>query len=198
MIHVYFGGSFHPPHVGHDQMVEALLADEWADRVHVVPTGRNPLKAASGATDQRRQWVRDWIDSLRARNPSLASKLLLDETELNLVDVPSYTIDSLIRLKNRFGRDERWAIAMGADLLSQLPEWKAPRELLSQVEAVYVFARGQEKTSDVLALVPEALRSACSWRVMNRRIEDVSSTALREAMAGGLTGGLPVAPGVRL
>ena len=199
MIQAFFGGSFHPPHAGHDEMAQALLADNWIDCIHFVPTGHHPFKSLDPAEADgrrfdladRKRWVRAWISSLQKRFPEAGAKIHLDEIELDQGlqnGPPSFTIDSLQRLKNLHLRTDRWVLVMGADLLPQLAKWKDPRDLFSRLEAVFLFARGGSPT-EALRAVPEEFRPLTSWRVMGNPIREVSSTEIRERLAAASAGG---------
>ena len=55
-----FGGSFDPPHIGHEAIVKAILDLEYIDKVVVMPTFLNPFKSKSHASSQLRlRWLRE-------------------------------------------------------------------------------------------------------------------------------------------
>ncbi len=176
----YFGGSFDPPHLAHDGMLRALLADPWVDGVHLVPTGINPLKQAAGETPaQRRAWMEAWMDSLRTRQVPGFAKLNVHFEELESTQ-PSFTVDTLERLKERHGGD--WILALGSDLLPQLKSWREWARLLAGLHSVWVFRRGPE--SLIAASLPdEELKAAVEWRFMMVELPNVSSTQIRTALA---------------
>jgi len=56
-----FGGSFDPPHQGHQQIVQQALKNLDIDLLLLVPTYLNPFKSASLASSKQRL---EWCDTL--------------------------------------------------------------------------------------------------------------------------------------
>jgi len=187
--HVYFGGSFDPPHRGHHEMLVRLVRDPQVDFVHVVPTGKNPLKESQGASaEQRLAWVEAWLKALRQEVPETASKLRLETLEIdagraNAVQHVQYTVDTLSALQE--AHSGRWVLAVGADILPQLSQWREPARLLGSLEGLWIFPRGRAIAEDSFALIPTVLRGLCSQRWMGGEILAVSSTELRAAFRNG-------------
>jgi len=177
-LRVFFGGSFMPPHIGHHELLERLLAESGVGHVHLVPTGTNPLKDHPPLFDtaERRQLMDAWVRTVKQRSPELAAKLTLETFELDS-EKASYTVQSLRTLKGRYP-EARWVIAMGADLLEQLPRWRAVNDLLEGLEAVWVFKRGGYALSP--QEIPVPLRELCAWRLFPESLQWISSTELRD------------------
>ena len=127
---VFFGGSFLPPHIGHDSVLQRLCSEHEVSHVHVVPTGTNPLKKNDhGFSSKEKEILVDsWLADFRLRHRVLAQKIVLETFELE-ADKPSYTVNSIERLSK--AHSQRWVLAMGADLLEDLTKWKSIHELLS-------------------------------------------------------------------
>jgi nicotinate (nicotinamide) nucleotide adenylyltransferase len=178
-LHVFFGGSFAPPHIGHHQLIGRLLSEPEIDLVHLVPTGLNPLKKDLEFfnDEERRQLIDAWVEVILDDNKESASRLRFETFELESNQV-SFTVDSLRRLKEQYSAS-RWVLAIGADLLPQLVKWKSASDLLAGLEAVWVFQRAGYTLNP--GQIPEELRGLCSWRFFPESFEWVSSTELREA-----------------
>ncbi len=191
---VFFGGSFRPPHRAHHEILLALLKDSWADHVHLVPTGANPLKAPDAVSarlaDPRvlRGTLEAWIAELP---PELLPKLSLESFEIESTG-PSYTVDGVARLRAAYPGD-RFVMCGGGDLVPQLPRWREPERLLGLLEGLWIFPRVGH--GDGLGSLPAAWRGLTSYRIMGGQLPPLSSSELRREGWGGATAA-DLAPGV--
>ena len=189
MNHVYFGGTFDPPHLGHDKMLRVLLEDSWVAKVHLVPTASNPLKnstgdaAPLGSLAHRKAWVEGWVVELQKQLPQSAfEKLNVEWLEFNGPKI-SYTIDTLSQLRSaeqRNGDTRPWVLCVGSDVLPLLHKWKQVRELLSTLHSVWVFSRGQ--TVELEKVLSKELLDLAEFRVMEPVIDPISSTQIRQSL----------------
>lgn len=177
-LRVFFGGSFAPPHVGHHQILSRLTQEPNVERVHVVPTGVNPLKKSDEhfSDFERGLLVDAWMEDFKRIDREAAQKVVLEKFELESGKV-SYTVDSLNRLKEEHP-GAKWVLAIGADLLNQLSQWKSIVDLLASIDSVWVFKRGGYELGP--KEVPQELRSLCTWRWFPEVVQWISSTELRE------------------
>jgi nicotinate-nucleotide adenylyltransferase len=54
-----FGGSFDPPHIGHEAIVKALMKLDEIDKIIIMPTYLNPFKTEFFApADLRVKWLK--------------------------------------------------------------------------------------------------------------------------------------------
>ena len=61
----FYGGSFDPPHLGHQMIVQKAIEHLDVDKLLVVPTYLNPFKeAALSSASQRLTWCRQLFDTL--------------------------------------------------------------------------------------------------------------------------------------
>ena len=142
---VLLGGTVDPPHYGHLLAAQEVAWRLGLDRVLFLPAHQNPLKRgeSSSSAEDRCQMVRLAI----ADNPTL---------ELSRLDVdrppPSYTVD-LLRLLHT--PDSELFFIGGADILPELPRWRAPGEILRLARLVVVNRPGAP-APDIAALEPAA------------------------------------------
>jgi nicotinate-nucleotide adenylyltransferase len=186
--HVYFGGSFDPPHIGHFEILNSLLKDKWALKVHLVPTSRNPFKDVDQShplwSDDKARW--SWMEALvedlrESSDPEDFLKLQLESCEFEL-QKSAFTIDTLINLQEREKRGpKRWVLAMGSDLLASFEKWKNVEALLERLHGVWVFSRGHDTRPQ--DSIPESLRKLTNFRIMSESITPVSSTDIRALYA---------------
>lgn len=127
-----FFGSFNPIHVGHMVMANYFAAFSPMKEVWFVVSPHNPLKDSLTLAPE--------IDRLE-----MVRIALHDDPRFRVTDIefrmpkPSYTIDTLTRLKEKYpARD--FALIVGGDNLAAFRRWKNPEEILRQYQ-VYVYAR---------------------------------------------------------
>jgi nicotinate-nucleotide adenylyltransferase len=111
-----YGGSFNPPHRGHEAALRSAVTAIRPDRIMVVPAGMPPHKAlAENSPDA----------SARLR---LAELAFLGEPGTEVLDIElrrlgkSYTIDTLREISDRF-EDAELYFLVGADMLRSMEKW---------------------------------------------------------------------------
>ncbi len=133
MICALFGGSFDPPHTGHEQIVYEALKALHVEKIFIAPTYLNPFKKNSHAPSSLRlEWLK---------------KLFKDEKRVEILDfevrqnraVP--TIETVEFLKKSYDIDKLYLI-IGADNLTKLHLWKDYEKLKSLVEFVIATRDG--------------------------------------------------------
>jgi nicotinate-nucleotide adenylyltransferase len=190
---ILIGGTFDPPHIGHVKMAEQarLLAPEpqhtW---LLFVPAARSPLKSTTpGASDK------DRIEMLRLAIAGLErAAIWTDEIDranwAKGAQAPSYTIDTLRRLRSIVGPRCDVILLIGADQAAHFHKWKQFRDILTLARPVVAL---RAPIADATALT-EAMKSGGAWS--GRELEQwaattldvvapASSTALRETIHQG-------------
>lgn len=127
-----FFGSFNPIHVGHMVMANYFVAFTAMKELWFVVSPHNPLKekAILAPETDRLEMVRLALD---------------DDPRFRVTDIefrmpkPSYTIDTLTRLQEKYPSRE-FALIIGGDNLSAFHRWKNPEEILNQYQ-VFVYSR---------------------------------------------------------
>ncbi len=149
-----FGGSFDPPHIGHEAVVKALCNFKDVDKVIVMPTFLNPFKSKFYAPSSLRV---EWL------------KKIFSDYE-NVI-VSSYEVEqekavtTITTVKNLLKSYKKIYLVIGADNLASLHKWHKYDELKELVTFVIAPRDGIEISSDFLRLDID---------------EKVSSTKLRE------------------
>lgn len=127
-----FFGSFNPIHNGH--MVIANYFAEFSDlkQVWFVVSPHNPLKPAGSLLNdfQRLQLVELAIGDYR--------KMKVSKIEFGLPK-PSYTINTLTHLQERFPQHE-FVLIMGSDNLHTFHKWKNYEQILEYF-SIYIYPR---------------------------------------------------------
>jgi nicotinate-nucleotide adenylyltransferase len=186
----YFGGSFDPPHRGHLALARAAAVRFALDRVLLVPAARNPIKvdAPHASYIDRLAMVTLLCEADTRLEPSA-----LETPQAHSGDAPSYTIDTLRRLREDLAPTDEIFVLAGADAFLQLSRWRDPDALLAIAEWI-VVTRPNFSAEHLQAMaLTETQRSRV--HVLSELNDPVSATALRARIDRGedCTGLLPPA-----
>jgi nicotinate-nucleotide adenylyltransferase len=167
------GGTFDPIHHGHLVAAEEARWQFRLDQVLFIPTGQ-PWQKPVGVSPAEDRYLMTVIAT--ASNPAFAvSRLEVDTPG------PSYTVDTLRRLRAELPEGTRLLFIGGADLLRQLLTWKEPEQVLALAELI-AATRPDFDVDDVVQKVPGA-----AGRVHRMEIPAlaISSSDIRARVARG-------------
>lgn len=127
-----FFGSFNPVHTGHMIIANHFVQYTDLDEVWMVVSPQNPLKnKASLAKDS---------DRLHLVQLAIGDNLKIKASNVEFsLPVPSYTIDTLTYLKEKYPSKE-FSLIMGGDNLATIEKWKNFELLLGNYN-IYVYKR---------------------------------------------------------
>ncbi|WP_086230012.1 nicotinate (nicotinamide) nucleotide adenylyltransferase [Campylobacter devanensis] len=129
-----FGGSFDPPHLGHDMIVKEALKSLNINKLIIIPTFLSPFKSEFGAPPNLRlQWCRSLWENL-------SSKIIVSDYETSQNRAVA-SIDSVSYFKNKFNASRIYLI-IGADQLNSLHKWHRYDELKALVSFVVACRDG--------------------------------------------------------
>jgi nicotinate-nucleotide adenylyltransferase len=153
-----FGGSFDPPHKGHQAIVQKAAATLDIDQLIVLPAYLNPFKTSSLASAQQRlQWCHLLFDEI--------PKVLVSDYE-SKEGKSTRTSQSVKHFNKNF--DVKYLI-IGSDNLSTLTQWHEFEWLNTHVTWVIVTREGY-------SINPDSLRE---YKVLTIN-EEANSTKIRE------------------
>ena len=127
-----FFGSFNPIHVGHMVLANYMLEFTDLTEVWFVVSPHNPLKEKQTLLNSKH---RLYMVNLAVE---YQPKMKASNIEFKLPQ-PSYTINTLAHLKEKFPKKE-FALIMGSDNLQTLDKWKNYEEILKNHQ-IYVYPR---------------------------------------------------------
>lgn len=160
-----FFGSFNPIHTGHLIIANYLANYTTLDKVWFVVSPHNPFKKKADLVNM--------YDRLEM------AKLATDNTEnIKVSDIefklpqPSYTIDTLTHLKERYP-EHQFTLIMGSDNLISFKKWKN-YELLLQDYSILVYPRPGYENKE--------LASHPSVSITDTPQMEISSTFIRKAI----------------
>lgn len=149
-----FGGSFDPPHIGHEAIVREALKLKEIDKVVVMPTFLNPFKTDFLAPSTLRfKWLKKIFASYK--NVEISSYEVDLKRKVPTIDSVKYLLKSYKKIY----------LIIGADNLKTLHKWYKYDELKSLVTFVIASRDDIEIPKSFLKLKVE---------------EKISSTKLRE------------------
>jgi len=158
-------GSFNPIHTGHLIIANYLANHTDLDKVWLVVSPQNPLKKYG---DLINTYDRLEMAKLATEN---AKNIEVSDVELKLPQ-PSYTIDTLTHLKEKYPQHE-FAIIMGSDNLVTLHKWKNYKMILRDYK-IYVYPRPNYENAE--------LASHPSVTITMTPLMELSATFIRKAL----------------
>jgi nicotinate-nucleotide adenylyltransferase len=169
-IGLYFG-SFNPMHLGHKIIASYMVEFSNLDKIMFVVSPQNPFKKKQSLLDQHQRLM--IIQMEIEDNP----KLQVSDIEFSMPQ-PSYTIDTLVRLKEKYPKND-YSLIMGSDNLQNLHKWKNYKQILKQ-HAIYVFPRPGFKITEphenihIIKEVPQMEISSSFIRRCIKKGKDIS------------------------
>jgi nicotinate-nucleotide adenylyltransferase len=154
-----FGGSFDPPHTGHEAIVHEALKSLDMDKLFIVPTYLNPFKKSFFLDETMRF--------------KLLQKLFASEEKVEICDYEIvqkravYTIETVKFLQQQTQCSTIYLI-IGEDNLQKLPLWQSFDELKELVHFVVASRNIKESFSTAVEFIKLPINI------------DVSSTEIRE------------------
>lgn len=168
-----YGGTFDPVHLGHINLA-LEIKEKWPlDEIWFVPAQKNPLKenGAVASPSMRLEMLEEAIENI----PYF--KICTIEIEK---DTPSYTIDTIRELKEKFPRNEFYLI-LGDDSLKNFEKWRDPEKIAQEIPLI-VGRRLGDKINFTSPVIEEAVNKG----KMDTSIMEVSATTIRDRCQKGM------------
>jgi len=160
-----FFGSFNPVHIGHMALANYMATFTGMQQVWLVVSPQNPLKTKNQLLDQNNRLL--LVDLAIDDHPKLRSSNI----EFGL-PTPSYTINTLVHLKEKFPEHE-FSLIMGQDNLHSFAKWKNYDEILKRFH-IYVYPRP--------GIGPTEFDTHPHVHLTEAPMMDISSTFIRNAI----------------
>lgn len=134
-----FFGSFNPIHIGHLIIANYMANHTSLDQVWLMVSPHNPLKDKDALTNM--------YDRLEMANLAVedSENIRVKDIEFKLPQ-PSYTIDTLTHLKERYP-EHSFSLIMGSDNLVSFRKWKN-YELILRDYQIHVYPRPGYENSE--------------------------------------------------
>lgn len=165
-----FFGSFNPIHIGHLIIGNYIAETTDLNKVWFVVSPHNPLKERSSLLNE--------FDRLNLVNLAIEGNdnLWVSNIEFFLPK-PSYTIDTLTHLKEKYPEHE-FSLIMGSDNINNIHKWKNFQQILDNHQIFVYRRKGDEQ------LTPSVQGKI---NFLDMPLLDISSTFIREAIKQGFS-----------
>jgi len=165
-IGLYFG-SFNPVHVGHLIIANYIANNTDLNQIWFIVSPQNPLKINSNLLNkyQRKNLIDIALDG--------ENKLRSSTIEFSL-PIPSYTIDTLTYLKEKYPT-YLFSVIIGSDSLQNFPKWKNYQLLIKNYQ-ILVYERPSFKSENTFGENVIKLKAP---------LLDISSTQIRKMIKNG-------------
>jgi nicotinate-nucleotide adenylyltransferase len=172
------GGTFDPVHLGHIAIAEEARRLCNTSEVVFVPAGHPYFKSMAhiSAAEHR----------IRMLHLALAPTPYF---KVSLIEIqrpgPTYTVETLLRLKETLKAGDEIYFIVGWDSLLSLPRWQDPMRLISLCRLVAAPRPGYP-VPDVTLLEKDLPGITQRLTVMERPLMDISSSDIRDRVRRGL------------
>ncbi|MBN23361.1 MAG: nicotinate (nicotinamide) nucleotide adenylyltransferase [Bdellovibrionaceae bacterium] len=145
-----FGGSFDPPHKGHQIAAQGALENPGAKEIWMMPSASPPLKTAPTPEYHR-------YEMSRLAFENLDSRIKVSDFEIKRQDQnPSYTLKTLKALKPQI---PHLGFMMGSDQLLQFEKWHGFPELFDLCHWCILLRKNDEEKG----LIPHLYERLSKW-----------------------------------
>lgn len=163
-----FFGSFNPIHIGHLIIANTMASATDLEQVWFVVSPQNPFKKNNSLLHEFDRF--DMVQRAVSENP------LLKVTDIEFhMPRPSYTIDTLVRIQEKFPQHE-FRLIMGEDNLAQFPKWKNYEKIL-EYTGLYVYSRPHSATHN--------FKNHPAVHFVEAPLLDISATYIRSCLKSG-------------
>ncbi len=177
-----YGGTFDPPTLAHEAIIDRVLQRDDIDEVWVMPSAQRTDKPGMTEQDDRLAL----LERMRQTSFAAAKKLVISTFEIDLLP-PSETLRTYTALRQTYP-EHRFMYIFGADSYTDMPNWRGGEELQRQMGVLLVARAGYnlppEQDNVKHLAVPEAVHLS------------LSSSDVRAAVANGKTVEGMVSPAV--
>jgi nicotinate-nucleotide adenylyltransferase len=173
-----FGGSFNPPHVGHQMVALYVLETQLVDELWLVPASAHPFgKELASFAD------RAAMCDLAAA--ALGARVKVSRVEEELAARPDFvasrTLDTIEELARR-APATRWRLVIGADILDETHKWWRWDDVARIADPIVVARGGFALPGGAGIVMPDVSSSRVRELLEQRRDEDLERLLPRSVL----------------
>ena len=171
------GGTFDPIHYGHLVIANEVLFKFDLQKIIFVPTGNPPHKRSVALADSYHRYMMTQFATMTNQDFDVSNI----EVEKESI---SYTVDTIRVLKDHYKNTKLFFIT-GTDAVLDLPNWKAPEEILKLCTFISVNRPGY--VTDTLEDKLDKLMEKYNGEILSIRAPQlkISSTDIRNRIKEG-------------
>lgn len=163
-----FFGSFNPVHVGHMIIANHMINETELDQVWMVVSPQNPHK-------KKNTLAKDY-DRLNMVKEAIGDNIRIKASNIEFsLPIPSYTVDTLAYLTEKYPKDE-FSLIMGGDNIGSFHKWKNYETIL-KYHHIFVYSRPNYELGD-LADHPKVT-------ILEAPLLDISASYIRKCIKEG-------------
>ena len=171
------GGTFNPIHTAHVQMARIARDEAALDQVLLIVSADPPHKRVEGEVPARERY--------RLTQLALVGEERMIPSDLEILrGGKSYMLLTLQELNERYPGAEL-SLIVGSDMLSDLPNWYHPEEVLALADVLCVPRIGRNENDGETAQMLTQ-RYHTSVRILSGKADMISSTDIRHRLLEGL------------
>ena len=137
-----FGGTFNPPHLGHQLMIEQVLSKSIAglvfDQLWLLPVGQHSFAKQFVNNEHRLAMLELMKQAICQKNPVLKDKIFIEKYELERAE-ESQTFATLEALSKQYPQHQ-FSFLIGSDNLEKFHLWHDYQLMLSKYP-FYIYPR---------------------------------------------------------
>lgn len=164
-----FFGSFNPIHIGHLAIANYMVEFSDLNQVWFVISPHNPLKTKNTLLANHLR-----LEMVQIALENNDNRFRVSNIEFGL-PIPSYTINTLTHLKEKFSQHE-FVIIMGADQLPTFHKWKNPEEIISSY-CRYIYPRP--------GISEKEISTHKNIKLVDAPLFEISSSFIRQSIKEG-------------
>lgn len=126
---IIFGGSFDPPHIGHINIANNILKQFQFDKFIIMPCYQQVLKTQHISSPQ---------DRLAMLKLAFSSNNFVIDTAEITQKAPSYTVNTLKTLRQKYGKEFPITLLIGMDSFVTFDKWHEWKQILNLANLMVV------------------------------------------------------------
>jgi len=169
-----FFGSFNPIHIGHLIIANTVKGYAELDQVWFVVSPQNPFKSSKSLLSD--------VDRLKMVELAIEDNFELRASNVEFsMPKPSYTVDTLTYLKERYA-NHHFSLILGSDNLNHFHKWKNYQEILNHY-GIIVYPR----PSTEIEKTKEEIKNHPAIRMVEAPLIDISATFIRNCIKNDIS-----------
>lgn len=169
-----YGGSFDPPHIGHEHILRSFLVQVELDVVYVMPAFLPPHKQSITGTSPETR-----LEMSKLAFSKISNKIVVSDLEIKRQGV-SYTADTIKHFVSE-GNNEVFLLC-GTDMFITLDEWRNPSYIFENATIVHAIRENRVDGQRVIIQKKNDYINRFNAKVLSLKIDaiELSSSQIRD------------------